>query len=561
VTIEAEILRSDGSVSGGVPSDLGAGIISQERELRQLPMEEAELTQRLDELTREEKILVSKLDQLHVTGDQLESRTRDLKTALIENAAHASSLSIAHETAIRVLHWQREREARDTEELSALDERECRLRERLLEAKERESKSRQDLMGHEERRRSLEAEEADVELEAMSTSLAVQREALRHEQERLAESEAQRQKVMSRAARMTERESATAAALAELGNQVQNLAEQEEEISSQLHTLAEQQLHSEQEADDLRSRVDSLGRTEHDLQQRVREYHARANQASLALVRREEEAHRLQDQILRDLGLEEPAGLDSVNWSKGLPTQASLPSDAWASSVPRLVELPQGLEERIDRLRGQLRQLEHTNPDAPTEHAELKRRHQFLADQASDLESAADSLRQVVAQLELVMEQRFRRTFEEVATQFADNFSFLFGGGEAELILTEPEDAAHTGVDIRVRPPGKREQGLALLSGGERALAAVALVFAVLSVSSTPFCLLDEVDATLDEVNSTRFRHLLERLAEHTQFVVITHNRRTIEAAGTIYGVSMDDSGVSQVMSLRLDEVTAGMTS
>jgi chromosome segregation protein len=152
------------------------------------------------------------------------------------------------------------------------------------------------------------------------------------------------------------------------------------------------------------------------------------------------------------------------------------------------------------------------------------------------------------------MEDVFRETFDAVAESFAETFPALFGGGSARLELTEPDDLLNTGVDIVARPPGKRAQRLALLSGGERALTAVALLFAILRVSPAPFCVLDEVDAMLDEVNVGRFRTLLEELAKQTQFIVITHSRGTIEAADTIYGVSMGSDAISQVLSHKLEE-------
>jgi chromosome segregation protein len=151
------------------------------------------------------------------------------------------------------------------------------------------------------------------------------------------------------------------------------------------------------------------------------------------------------------------------------------------------------------------------------------------------------------------METAFQETFEAVARRFSETFTALFDGGTARLELTEPDDLMNTGVDIVARPPGKRAQRLALLSGGERALTAVALLFAILHVSPTPFCVLDEVDAMLDEANIERFRTLLQELAQQTQFVIITHNRGTVEVADTIYGVSMGTDGVSQVVSLKMD--------
>ena len=150
------------------------------------------------------------------------------------------------------------------------------------------------------------------------------------------------------------------------------------------------------------------------------------------------------------------------------------------------------------------------------------------------------------------MEREFLTTFKAIAAQFREEFVSLFGGGAAKLLLTDPDSPGTTGIEIVARPPGKREQGLALLSGGERTLTAAALVFSILKVRPTPFCVLDEVDAALDEANVGRFRDALKALSKQTQFLLITHNRGTIEAADTIYGISMGTDNSSQVLSLKL---------
>jgi chromosome segregation protein len=152
---------------------------------------------------------------------------------------------------------------------------------------------------------------------------------------------------------------------------------------------------------------------------------------------------------------------------------------------------------------------------------------------------------------------QFRTTFAALETAFDVRFRQLFGGGFARLTLTDPTDLAATGVEIVARPPGKKAQALAMLSGGERALTAVALLFAMLEVRPVPFCVLDEVDAALDEANVGRFSDALRSLADRTQFIVITHNRGTIEAADALYGVTVGDDSVSHVISLRLDEAQA----
>jgi chromosome segregation protein len=155
------------------------------------------------------------------------------------------------------------------------------------------------------------------------------------------------------------------------------------------------------------------------------------------------------------------------------------------------------------------------------------------------------------------MREAFHRTFAAVAEEFPKIFVRLFGGGSAKLTLTESGDGIDAGIDITAKLPGRRSQGLALLSGGERSLTAAALIFALLKVSPTPFCVLDEVDAMLDESNVGRFRELLVELSNQTQFVIVTHNRNTVQAAQVIYGVSMGSDSASQVISLRLDEYAA----
>ena len=153
------------------------------------------------------------------------------------------------------------------------------------------------------------------------------------------------------------------------------------------------------------------------------------------------------------------------------------------------------------------------------------------------------------------MHARFAATFEAVGREFRRHFTTLFGGGTARLTLTDPDDFAETGVEIVAQPPGKRLQSLALLSGGERALTATALLFAILTVNPTPFCVLDEVDAALDDANVGRFTEALRVIAERTQFIVITHNKGTMEMASSLYGVSMSADGASQVLSLKLEDI------
>jgi chromosome segregation protein len=226
----------------------------------------------------------------------------------------------------------------------------------------------------------------------------------------------------------------------------------------------------------------------------------------------------------------------------------------WATTVPATAPPSTA---RLNQLRRRFHELGAVNPYAVDEYAELKVRLETLETQSTDLSAAIASTRQLIAELDTMIADRFRSTFAALETAFAARFEQLFGGGFARLALTDPADLGATGIEIVARPPGKKPQALAMLSGGERALTAVALLFAMLEVRPVPFCVLDEVDAALDEANIGRFADALRSLAHQTQFIVITHNRGTIEAADALYGVTVGDDSVSRVISLRLDEAQA----
>jgi chromosome segregation protein len=209
---------------------------------------------------------------------------------------------------------------------------------------------------------------------------------------------------------------------------------------------------------------------------------------------------------------------------------------------------------RLASLRRRFHDVGASNPFAVDEYAEIRSRLDGLESQERDLRSAIDTTRSLIRELETLIAERFRSTFAKLEGAFDEQFRTLFGGGRAQLSLTDPNDLAATGVEIVARPPGKKPQALAMLSGGERALTAVALLFAMLRIRPVPFCVLDEVDAALDEANIGRFSEALAELARTIQFIVITHNRGTIEAADALYGVTIGDDAVSRVISLRLEE-------
>jgi chromosome segregation protein len=256
--------------------------------------------------------------------------------------------------------------------------------------------------------------------------------------------------------------------------------------------------------------------------------------------------------------IEEDFGLVKLEYNEDVTGPTPLPLEG-VNQLSSLNEIPLGLEDSINRQRALMRRMGAINPDAKLEYNEVKERFEYLTSQMADLRKADEDLRQIISELDELMRTEFRKTFNAVAAEFKVMFTRLFGGGSARLVLTDDENPTETGIDIEAKLPGRREQGLSLLSGGERSLTAVALIFSLLKVSPTPFCVMDEVDAALDEANVGRFTELLKEMSQEIQFILITHNRNTVQVADVIYGVTMGRDSASQVISLRLDEISEDM--
>jgi len=292
-----------------------------------------------------------------------------------------------------------------------------------------------------------------------------------------------------------------------------------------------------------RLQADSAG-----LQRHAHDLETQLTQTRIRQTQQENQIEGLQERIRADLGLV------SLSYDAEQTGAPPLPMREVVEELPVVAELPPDIEENIHHFRGQLQRMGPINPDAPTELAATEERYEFLSKQVIDLSETDAQLRDVIAELDELTSKAFAKTVEQVNTIFDGTFRQLFGGGSGRLVMTDPDDPTSSGVEIVARLPNRREQGLALLSGGERSLTAAALIFSLLKVAPPPFCVLDEVDAALDEANVNRFRDVLRELGRHTQFILITHNRGTVQAAQTLYGVSMQPDSSSQVISIKPEE-------
>ena len=212
---------------------------------------------------------------------------------------------------------------------------------------------------------------------------------------------------------------------------------------------------------------------------------------------------------------------------------------------------PNILLEDIGQLKEKLKFYGNVNLVAIEEYDELKKRYDFLTGQQEDLKRAKESLNAAIIKINRSTRKLFLETFSKLQVEFKNYFRLLFGGGDAQVFLTDDQNVLESGIEIICRPPGKKLQNVLLLSGGEKALSAIALLFSLFKVKPSPFCVLDEIDAPLDESNINRFARLLKEFANTSQFIVITHNKRTIANADIMYGITMQNSGVSNIVSVK----------
>jgi chromosome segregation protein len=548
VTLEGEIVRPGGSVTGGSETkSRDSGLLARSRSLRELPPQietaaaqvresEAQLVQ----ARRAQETARAALNALRIRRDEIAARRDRLN-------GEANRWGLACERGRQAVAWHEERRKQIAIESGGLAGREAETKTALAAQADQVARREAELAAA--RRGLLElatdalvADLARARAEAAARADQLQNYAARvtelrsRQQQREAELATKTARLATLKAQAAEAETATAQHSAASEGLMQTIAALDAAIAPAEARLAE----LEREARDAEAQ-------ERGLREQLRLAQMRQSQADLALQRAQDELAHLRREIEKELGLVILEGEEQTS------DQPPLPLNGMVTRLASVSELPAGLENDIRNLRGQISRLGAVNLDALAEYNEVEARHNFLTSQAADLEKAIASLEEVIAELERVMEREFLATFKAVAAQFREEFTALFGGGMAKLALTDPDNPSTSGVDIIARLPGKREQGLALLSGGERALTAAALIFSILKVRPTPFCVLDEVDAALDEANIGRFRDALKTLSAQTQFILITHNRGTVEVADTIYGVSMGADNTSQVLSLKLN--------
>ena len=532
VTMEGDIFESSGVISGG-SRDQGLGLLERRREIRDLEQRVKEAEEECRKAYDEEERLEKEIGE---RGIQLEGRKREIQ-----------------EKEIELLHQERDLEGLK-KEISQFQQR--------MEVIQFEQKQ-------------LEEENQDIEKEKREVSIQTEREeSEKKEREEQVQSWKKKAEEVGEGGeelggKITDKK-VSLASLEEkqkgLEGQIQSLSETQRTLKEQVLKKVEGIRECRGEASSLREKIEHWekgledGLKEHRLKEETLSTQKekvetllnewKEVEASSKYLHRELEEVRQKIHEEEILASEVQLRLSHLQESMKERYGATLSTSVGAS----LEELPrEEMSKRLAELKIALEGFGEVNLMAIEEYQELKQRHDFLSEQQADLHQALDSLKKAILRINRTTTKRFLETFHLVNEKFKEVFLRLFRGGQASLILLDEQDPSTSGIDILAQPPGKKLQNIDLLSGGEKALVATALLFGIFMIKPTPFCLLDEVDAPLDDANINRFIELVKEFSETSQFIVITHNKNTMEAARTIYGITMETPGVSKVVSVRLN--------
>ncbi|HUT74922.1 MAG TPA: chromosome segregation protein SMC [Armatimonadota bacterium] len=534
VTVDGEVTYPSGVVVAGRP---GAGPLRRAREMEELERQLAELRSRLDEVTRTRDDAGRWMEDLAVAeasaSEHVQRCREGLERRRKEREAAAEQLARLHA----------EREGVESELASLGPELEqARADEHALTPQAEQANARQQ-----------QAEEALATAEETASSERAQRESMAQELMRLrlesagVEGRINASRIAAAKVAQTREQlgaelEADHALLAQAEARVEELNAIEQDATQAIErlTIAAQarQVEVERAKDRRQGLLEAISAKLEGQKERA----AAAEELQGRLHRSELRTTQLHSEIgFLERTLQEEFGLEI---KQALLTHTPVPSREQARL--RVRELEAGIAE-----------LGEVNLGAVEEYDRVRQRLEFLSGQRADMIQARDDIQRIIAEISDTTRTRFMETFEAVAREFEDIFITLFEGGNTKLIITDPSDPLESGIDVHVQLPGKRSQNLLLLSGGERALTTVALIFALLRVRPSPFVVLDEVDAPLDEANVGRFAGILREFAEHSQFIVITHNTHTMQHAHTHYGVTMEQPGVSRLLSMRLEQAEA----
>ena len=534
VTLEGDVVNPGGSMTGGSVKQKQSSLVGRKREL--------------DELTLQ-------TEKLEKSVYQLEQQIQDKKNSRVEIRNELTTLQQSSQS--KRSEWQEQRSKVKELELTQanVEQQYVRMdREEAAAQKEQQTvASRLASLTESLEKATQKQNEWKLEIEKLEEQLKQQQNSREDLQEQLVGVRISEAESKQRVKHVSEQAQYYNQQLVDLEKDLNNLREEYDLLSSSMdegsngeENLTEQIRYFKQEKDQVQQKLKELEEKRAHLDDRYAELEdaLKRNQSYYAIAH---DDYKHQDVRMNRLDVDLEHRLEKLR------VEYELSFEAAVKEYPLNGTLDDA-KTRLKLVKLTIEELGPVNIGSIEEFERVYERYSFLVEQQQDLQEAKETLHQVIAEMDEEMTNRFEATFSQVRGHFQEVYRKLFGGGEADLVLTDPTNTLSTGVDIMARPPGKKLQHLALLSGGERALTAIALLFSILKVRPVPFCVLDEVEAALDEANVSRFAQYLKDFSAATQFIVITHRSGTMEEADVLYGVTMQESGVSRLVSVRLEE-------
>ncbi|CUN47911.1 Chromosome partition protein Smc [Turicibacter sanguinis] len=536
VTLEGDVINAGGAMTGGAVKRQGSSLLRQKNEIEDCQRQIQQLTDELEQskVLQEEwaqtvKQSEKELQKVQLAGERLKEKMSEVNQQKLAFEYREKSQN-EREQLLRIERREHEAELKQlVEKNNQLAEDRLVLEQRIEEAKATIETLEEQLEQQEELKSQLLQQMTELKVDVAKLETALHNECATFERLK-GETEQARTRLKELLDKIAESEQALLGNDDEVVQLEANLAEKKEKREGIIEQIQDQRVTLTKVSQELET-LEREVRESHKVQQKMAES---LNQLDVSIGKVDVEM----DIMIKKLEEEYQMTFDHAN--ENYPLKGSI----------------EEIKSRIRSIKGQIAALGEINVGAIQEYQRVKERYDFLTTQRDDLIEAKATLEETINEMDQEMTVKFKETFDLVREQYMEIFKKLFGGGSADLVLTDPHDLLHTGVEIIAQPPGTKLKTSNLLSGGQKALTSIALLFAILKVRTVPFCVLDEVEAALDEANVARYANYLKAFSNETQFIVITHRKGTMEKADVLYGVTMQERGVTKLVSVRMDNVS-----
>lgn len=531
VTLEGDLINASGSITGGFVEKKTLNILGRSKEIENLAKEISKIKKKIQELEEEKKTILNKNKDTFEEYKKIESeyQTIDIKYSVEKQKEISVDENI--ERLARAIQKLRDERAKINEEVKEINESIESAEEKIEAIKNSNNELQEVINKFADVNKDSQKRIDDLNYDITNLKISVS-------------SFDESENSINEISDMIKQE------IEAYTKNIENKKEQIKKLKEENINLNQEIEENLKEIEEIKSKVQNSGETIENMKKERVDLNSK-------LTKKEDEQNDefkiiedLKAQIVK-IDVRKTKIDDEVNNQiNTLWIEYELTPNATAGyAKPENVALTQ---RRVNNLRTDIRELGSVNVDSIEEYKSLKERYDFMCEQRLDLESTMAKLHKMIAEITNTMKKQFKEKFEIINKNFGEVFCELFGGGKAEITLEDENNILECGININVQPPGKKLQSMTLLSGGEKAFTAIALLFAILKVNPAPFCVLDEIEAALDDVNVNRYADFLKKFAGNTQFLVITHRKGTMEAADTVYGVTMEENGISKLLSMKL---------